>query len=350
MVRSAGNKDPESALHAPRIPMTQTDVGSGTQAQSPTFCGETGYTILQPLAQLLDHKSMMAVQQELVVEAPDKEALVNRNPHADFSTIEASRPDYDSSRHWRMTKTPNPSWGYGDGANNNVWQQHNPTEIDPDEPDRTSNLNYKLMISSTVPRPIALLSTVSGLGVQNVAPFSYFQAVCADPPLYSVSFVGDQPNDSLRNVLETKEACISIISDSFIEAANATSINTPPHISEWPLSGLHPCAGRLVKPLYALESAFSIELKYHSHQDIISPKSGKRTATLVLLQAVLFHVWEDILGVDKATVDIAALRPVFRAGGITYGTCLEGFELIRPEAYSKVRERPEVQVLTGSHK
>jgi flavin reductase (DIM6/NTAB) family NADH-FMN oxidoreductase RutF len=214
---------------------------------------------------------MMAVQQEIVVEAPDKEALVYRNPHADFATVEASRLDYDSSRHWRMTKTPNPSWRFGDGANNNAWKQHNSTAIDPDELDRTSNLNYKLMISSTVPRPIALLSTVSGLGVQNVAPFSYFQAVCADPPLYSVSFVGDQPNDSLRNVLETKEACISLVSDSFIEAANATSINTPPHISEWPLSGLHPCVGRLVKPLYALESAFSIELKYHSHQEIISP-------------------------------------------------------------------------------
>ena len=83
--------------------------------------------------------------------------------------------------------------GWGDGANNDAWQHHNSTEIDPDEPGRTSNLNYKLMISSTVPRPIAHLSTVSGLGIQNMAPFSYFQAICADPPLYSFSFVGDQP-------------------------------------------------------------------------------------------------------------------------------------------------------------
>lgn len=61
------------------------------------------------------------------------------------------------------------------------------------------------MISSTVPRPIALLGTISATGVQNVAPFSYFQAVCADPPLYSVVFVGEQPNDSLKNVLQAKE-------------------------------------------------------------------------------------------------------------------------------------------------
>ena len=289
----------------------------------------------------------MAVQQETLVEAPDKEALVNRNPHPDFAAVEASRPDYDSSCQWTATKTPNPKWNYGDGASDNSWQKHRSVEIDPDEPNRPSNLNYKLMISSIVPRPIALLSTISASGVQNVAPFSYFQNVCADPPLYSVCFGGEQPPDSLVNVLATKEACISIVSDSFIEAANASSINTPAHVSEWPLTGLHPQTSRLVKPQYALESAFSIETKYHSHHDIFSPKSGNRTATMVLLQAVLFHVWEDAIAEDKATVDIATLRPAFRAGGITYGFCSNGFELPRPEAYRKVREGREVKVLVG---
>lgn len=161
----------------------------------------------------------MKSQQEAVLEAPDKEALVNRNPHGDFSAVQASRPDYDSSCQWKLTKTPNPTWTYGNGANNDAWRQQSSIEIDPDEPTRSSNLNYKLMISSTVPRPIALLSTVSCSGVQNVAPFSYFQTVCADPPLYSISFVGEEPNDSLRNVLQTKEAYISIISDSLVEAA-----------------------------------------------------------------------------------------------------------------------------------
>lgn len=289
----------------------------------------------------------MASQQRLPVEAPDKEALVNRNPHPDFSAVEASRPDYDTSRQYTSTKTPNPKWTYGDGANDPSWRDQTSTEIDPDEPTRPSNLNYKLMISSTVPRPIALLGTISTSGLQNVAPFSYFQAVCADPPLYSICFVGEEPNDSLRNVLSTKEACISITAASFVEAANAASINTPPQVSEWPLTGLHPQTGRLVKPQYALESPFSIELKYHSHQDIVSPKSRKRTATMVLLQAVLFHVWDEALGQDRATVDIAVLRPVFRAGGITYGVCLDGFELPRPESYRKVREERGVRVLVG---
>jgi flavin reductase (DIM6/NTAB) family NADH-FMN oxidoreductase RutF len=261
--------------------------------------------------------------------------------------VEASREDYDPTASWRVSKTPNPRWKYGDGANTDEWTKHHSVDINPEDANRPSNLNYKLMISSTVPRPIALLGTISSSGVQNVAPFSYFQAVCADPPLYSVCCVGEDPNDSLRNVLETKEACISIISDTFVEAANASSSNTPSHISEWPLTGLHPRGGTIVNPCYAAEACFSIELKYHSHQDIISPKSGRRSATMVLLQAVMFHVWEDALSADRATVDMAKLRPVFRAGGITYGTCFQGFELPRPEAFRKAREGEGVKKLLG---
>jgi flavin reductase (DIM6/NTAB) family NADH-FMN oxidoreductase RutF len=83
----------------------------------------------------------------------------------------------------------------------------------------TAVQNYKLMISTTVPRPIALVSTVSVDGQStNLAPFSYFQNVCADPPLYSLSFVGTgEPIDTLRNLLETGECCISIIGDWFVE-------------------------------------------------------------------------------------------------------------------------------------
>lgn len=68
---------------------------------------------------------------------------------------------------------------------------------------------------------------------------------------------------------------------------------------------------------------------------------------MVLLEALLYHARSDAVGADKATIDIAKLRPCFRAGGITYGTCFDGFELPRPEAFRKVREREEVRGLLG---
>lgn len=114
------------------------------------------------------------------VEALDKEALVQRNPHRNFAAVEASRPDYDPSTVWTASKTPCPGWQAGSGANSHDWASHATITIDPYEDGRLPVQNYKLMISSTVPRPIALVSTVSAAGVSNIAPFSYFQNVSND--------------------------------------------------------------------------------------------------------------------------------------------------------------------------
>jgi flavin reductase (DIM6/NTAB) family NADH-FMN oxidoreductase RutF len=284
-----------------------------------------------------------------LTEAFDKEALVKRNPHADFPAVQASRPDYDSSQNWRWSKTPNPTWQPGDGSSSSTWKTKKLLVIDPKDPSRTANANYKLSISSTVPRPIALVSTITTEGVYNVAPFSYFNAVSVDPPLYSVSFVGKDANDSLNNVLATGEMCISIISDWFLEAANFTSVNTPPHISEWDLAGLHPTPSKLVKPPHAAESAFSMECKVHSSIPILSKTDvggdGKPvgTATLVLVEAIMYHVREDVIDEKRETIDIAKLRPVWRGGGITYGSCFGGFETERPEAFRKLLETERVK-------
>jgi hypothetical protein len=65
------------------------------------------------------------------VAAFDKEALVKRNPHENFSEVEASRPDYDSSKTWIASKIPNPSWKPGDGALRDGWQKSQLIAIDP---------------------------------------------------------------------------------------------------------------------------------------------------------------------------------------------------------------------------
>ncbi|KAI1340158.1 hypothetical protein F5Y15DRAFT_423180 [Xylariaceae sp. FL0016] len=279
------------------------------------------------------------------LEAPDKEAQIKRNPHADFAAVEASRPDFDHTKEWKFSKTPNPGWKVGDGASNDEWKKHKFVSIDPYEEGRDLVLNYKLMISATVPRPIALASTVTADGkTRNIAPFSYFQCVTTDPPLYSLSFSGRQFNDTVKNILDTKELCISLTSDWLLEAANFTSVNTPAHISEWELAGLTPAASDVVAPPYVAESPYSVECRLHSHQHFHSNVApGVRTATMVVVEIVRFHVWEDALAPDRATADARKLRPVFRAGGITYGSCFDVFELPRPDAFRDIRQDEAVE-------
>lgn len=156
--------------------------------------------------------------------------------------------------------------------------------------------------------------------------------------------MGEDPNDTLRNILESKECCISLVSDWFVEAANYTSIQTPPHVSEWKFAGLTPVGSQLVTAPRVGESAFSAECKLHSVQDLFG-KSGERSATLVLLEAVRFHIREDVVEEEGMVADPKKLRAVWRGGGITYGVCTNVFELPRPDPWRVEREKPEVQKL-----
>lgn len=114
------------------------------------------------------------------VEAPSREAAIQRNPHADFAAVEKARPPFGHDE-LKFTKTPNTNWKAGDGASNQDWKQHEFVTIDPYEEGRGPWLNYKLLISATVPRPIALASTVSADGkTANLAPFSFWQCAALD--------------------------------------------------------------------------------------------------------------------------------------------------------------------------
>ncbi|RDW92699.1 flavin reductase family protein [Aspergillus mulundensis] len=281
------------------------------------------------------------------VEAPSNEAAIKRNPHADFGAVERSRPLFDHDTQLTFTKTPNPNWQAGGGASNEEWKKHQFVTIDPYEEGREPWLNYKLLTSATVPRPIALASTVSPDGkTANLAPFSFWQCAAVDPPMYSISFTSRTANDTLTNLLATKEMCISMTTESVVEAANFASVNSPRHISEWPLSGLTQKPSDLVKPAHVAESPYSVECKLHSVQDFHSKADPSvRTSTMVIVEVIRFHIWNDAIGPDRATADVTKLHPVFRAGGIMYGSCPTMFELPRPEAFGQLREDEKIKDL-----
>lgn len=261
-------------------------------------------------------------------------AINNHNPHPDFERVEASREDFDRNAKFKITKTLNPSWKFGEGAND-AHTQGNHVSIDPYEPGRPANLNYKLLISSIIPRPIAFLSTRSASGETNLAPFSYFGLANHDPPLFTVSFACSvkSAKDSLRNLVESKECVINIISEGFVEAANSCSVNAPAEVSEWPISGLTPVNDCVdVKCARVKEAVFAIEGKLESVREFESKKTpGKITSVLAVIEGTRFWVREDAINEDKSIVDPAVLRPMSRLGGIMYGRTTEALEITRPD-------------------
>ena len=92
----------------------------------------------------------------------DGESSVKRNPHPDFAKVQASRPDWEHNSEFRHTKTKDPDWQLGQGGNDggaSLKKEH--VGIDPYEEGRPAVFNYKLLISSIVPRPIGFISTRS---------------------------------------------------------------------------------------------------------------------------------------------------------------------------------------------
>ena len=126
---------------------------------------------------------------------------------------------------------------------------------------------YKIMTGIIVPRPIALVSTVDSEGVANLAPFSFFCGVGSKPP--TVLFCpalratgGTDPalrKDTLRNVEETGEFVVNVVSDAIAAAANVTAAEVAPEVDEFELAGLTPVPSEIVRPPRVAESPAQME-------------------------------------------------------------------------------------------
>ncbi|KAI5357686.1 Putative flavin reductase like domain, FMN-binding split barrel [Septoria linicola] len=266
----------------------------------------------------------------------DSEKMVQRNPHGNFKEVEASRPEWDTTAEWRYTKTKNPDWKPGQGANDGgecLKKKH--ISIDPYEEGRPATFNYKLLISAIIPRPVGFVSTRSKDGsTTNLAPFSYTQVVNHDPPVFIVGYAGgmDKAKDSLKNLIDSGECTINIISEHYLEAANATSVNAPYGVSEWALTGLTPADSEVVKASRVKEAVFTVEGKLMNTQEFESRATpGKKTGVLAVIEGVRFWAREDAINKEKNILDPNVLRPIARLGGITYARVLEGIEIPRPD-------------------
>ncbi|HTV04634.1 MAG TPA: flavin reductase family protein [Acidobacteriaceae bacterium] len=199
-------------------------------------------------------------------------------------------------------------------------------------PERDSPTNlYKLMIGMVVPRPIAFVSSLDSQGIRNLAPFSYFMACSADPPV--VCFVashrsGPRPaKDTLTNILATKEFVVNIVSEEFAAKMNLTSAEVPPEVDEFELSGLTPLDSDLVKPPRVAESHVHMECRLRQTLPI-SNATGAAT-TIIFGDVLRFHVAEAI--VDNYRIDPAKLRAIGRMGGPYYIYTHDLFEMARPK-------------------
>jgi flavin reductase (DIM6/NTAB) family NADH-FMN oxidoreductase RutF len=185
--------------------------------------------------------------------------------------------------------------------------------------------SYKLLSGLVVPRPIGWIGTLSADGVPNVAPYSFFNAVCGDPPMVMFSAGASARKDSADNARATDEFTVNVVTAEVAEAMNATSASLDADVDEFAHAGLTAVPGRLVKAPRVAEAKAQLEC---SVTDVLHVGRAEGGNTIVFGEVVCFHVAEDLL--DGTRVDQAALRAVGRHAGNWYSHATDLFELVRP--------------------
>lgn len=199
--------------------------------------------------------------------------------------------------------------------------------VDPSQMDWKNA--YKLMIGSIVPRPIAFVSTLSVDGVLNLAPFSFFTVVSARP--MTVCFCPMRRNDggkkdTLRNVEETGEFVVNVVSESYAHEMNITSADFPPEVNEFERAGLTPAPSQSIRTPRLAESLVSYECKLLQvvHVGEAQPGGG----SLILGTVQRLYVAEQVIEGGRIKLDI--LQPIGRMAGDHYVRCTDLFAMKRP--------------------
>ena len=188
---------------------------------------------------------------------------------------------------------------------------------------------HKLMIGSIVPRPIAFVSTLSKDGLENLAPFSYFNGICSNPP--SIMFCparrgyDGKTKDTLNNIRDTEEFAVNIVSEDFAEQMVSTSTDFEPEVNEFEVSGLTPVPCQKIAPPKVAEAKISFECKLN--QIVPVGNEGPGGGFVIIGTIVLFHIDDDVY--EDGYINLEKLRPIGRLAGNMYTRTTDKLEIIR---------------------
>jgi len=198
---------------------------------------------------------------------------------------------------------------------------------------KVANFTKGLFKACIVPRPIGWITTIDIKGNENLAPFSYFNAISDDPPMIMFSttgkHIGGGVKDTLRNVEETREFVINIATEELRTQVNLTSADLAKGKSEFEYAELERIPSVLVKPPRVKRSPIHLECTYYS--SIQLPCNSENNINRMVLGKVEgIHIAENVL--TDGLIDWEKLRPIARMGYNDYATITRGniFSLSRP--------------------
>ncbi len=200
----------------------------------------------------------------------------------------------------------------------------------PEDGHRLAHDPFKALVG---PRPIGWISTRSADGRLNLAPYSFFNAICDHPPMVMFSSAGWK--DSVTNAKATGEFVWNMATRTLAEAMNTSSAAVPPEVSEFELAGLTPApAVRVAAPRVA-ESPAALECKVLQIVALHDLQGRPSEHWVVMGQVVGVHI--DPAYLRDGLFDTGAAQPILRAG------YLADYAAITPQSMFKMRRPNQVR-------
>jgi flavin reductase (DIM6/NTAB) family NADH-FMN oxidoreductase RutF len=186
--------------------------------------------------------------------------------------------------------------------------------IDPNDLQRSER--YKLIIGTVLPRPIAWVSSVDEAGNLNLAPFSYFTAVCPEP-MTLIFCPGVHPNgqkkDTWRNVEKVPEFVVNLTNEETAERMNLSATILPYGRSEFTWAGVTPVPSKTIRVPRVTEAPVSFECKL---QQIVVVSQQPGGGAVIFGEVQCIHIRDDLY--ENGYVNLEKLRPIGRMAGAGY--------------------------------
>lgn len=193
----------------------------------------------------------------------------------------------------------------------------------------TERENYKLLIGSIIPRPIAFVTSLSEDGVLNGAPFSYFNIVSSNPPMISLAIQrsGGKQKDTARNSIKKQEFVVHIVDEDNVEMVNQTAASLPPNESEVEMAQFTLVNSTKISVPGVKQAKIRMEcILEHSLQLGDKEQPG---CDLLIGKVVQFHVANELY--ENGRIDAEGLAAVSRLAGANYAKIGEVFAIERPK-------------------
>ena len=191
-----------------------------------------------------------------------------------------------------------------------------------------SQEKYRLLNGGVTPRPIAWISTCSRDNIDNLAPYSFFTVASCNPPVLLYTQVTQRSGidkDTLKNLIETGECVVNIVTSALLEKMNITSANLKIDESEFDFAEVDSCSSHIVKPLSVLESPIRYEC---SLREIISISDLPTGGTVILLDVKFVYIRDDLY--VNRSIDQQLVDSVGKMGGDYFRLSSKNIEFNRP--------------------